>query len=359
MPQQLTSAVVTVVLFIAIAAAIALIYQTSAVRQGSNIGNAIIDYVSTRTFGPIEAIRNTSYVAAAGGAVNEFLHQLSHTPLVLLHPPPDLGFWSWLQFYIYHPIRVVCKGNPFFSDQIHFRSQTGCLFWESRETQIAVRNSIQHALGGLPPSWSPSTTAQPQPPPSPCVIHFRCSDVPFIGKESWRRFYWYKGFQLPKIDYYLWALDRFYPKSPAVRSQVKIQILSLITWESDGNHRRQQCAKLWRERLRSAIIQYGGGFTDVEIMPAGSAIDDFRTLFTAPRSIGTCGTFSFTALIGRPENTFALPNAGYEDFFGNWVSPPFEVGSWPSWMYTEPSLLHSEVVDYYDAETVADQLFKL
>ena len=141
------------------------------------------------------------------------------------------------------------------------------------------------------------------------VIHFRCSDCPFVLNEV---------YHFPYYDYYEWAIDKL--RSRNVDCSEVLILASHQHRSASAN--RQSCRKYVRglsEFLNEMGIQTRS--------QCGTTLEDFSTMFYAPGLIGGASSYSFSAGVGKiSEGTFCCPRFGLEEK-GNFYSLVYCPGS--------------------------------
>jgi len=157
------------------------------------------------------------------------------------------------------------------------------------------------------------------------VIHFRCSDVPFLKSPEYK---------LQHYAYFADCLDKI------GRTFTQITIL----WYG-GHHagaENTRACSLYAAQLQAYLTGLG---YQVDIQ-SHSNVEDFAILFYAPAVISTGGSYSMFA--------------GY---FGSGVffQPqmfPVPAGETADWLVDGYNMEHEEVADYYDVESVLSLLMK-
>jgi len=159
-------------------------------------------------------------------------------------------------------------------------------------------------------------------------IHFRCSDVPFIGSPH---------YHLQKYSFYKKCLEDI--------SHLKYKKIKFI---SCSFHKSQENTKKACDKYIEDLIQYLKqlGY-NVEIQ-CKSNIEDFAYLFYAPVTISTGGSYSFmSGFFGN--GIFMAEGHDHEEF-------PEKKCTSCNWLKHGYSLNHSLVKDYMDTDNVISLL---
>jgi hypothetical protein len=157
------------------------------------------------------------------------------------------------------------------------------------------------------------------------VIHFRCSDTPFIRHED---------YVLTKYEYFKKALE--YMNSKLNEKFTEISIMSSTTHTSDINNKTS--CNIYTDSLKTFLEKMN---YKVNII-SNTNVEDFATLFYAPVVISTHGTFSFmSGFFGK--GLFIMPEPPVNNAT---INPDDE------WIIKGLNLSHNDVVDYHDTKTV-------
>lgn len=158
------------------------------------------------------------------------------------------------------------------------------------------------------------------------VLHFRCSDVPFVR---------HPGYHMPGKSYYEWCLERIGPTS---------ELIILASYEHNIRDldALAGASLAYTEFVAEVCSRHGINVT----VRTESVLDDFSTLFHAPAVISTGSSFSFMS---------GFSSGAY--FTCQCIEEPNRVikANLP-WHYPGLPLLHSQVADYFDFHTVIEQL---
>ena len=163
------------------------------------------------------------------------------------------------------------------------------------------------------------------------VIHFRCSDVPFIRHSV---------YHFQKYSFFTDSLEELSQKG------IDTSTVYLMFYFNHSNEHRQHLCQIYLNSLKSHIERCGYNVILVNTM---SSLDDFSILFHAPAVISTCSSFSFFA--GFFNNGLFITEGHYsEDVQLENTSCAGDC------LRKGYSLNHREVQDYDDTETVIKQL---
>jgi len=163
------------------------------------------------------------------------------------------------------------------------------------------------------------------------VIHYRCSDVPFVISE-------YYHFQ--KYEYFKNTLTKI--KEQTGIHYNKVYICYCNTHNTDG--KKQLACDAYSSSLISYLEKNG-----YEVSIKCNTIDeDFATLFYAPAVIGTSGSFSFMA-------SFFSDCIFFSSMYDERMDRHLKNSS--GWLINDYTLKHSEVDDYYNTKVVIKSLY--
>lgn len=157
------------------------------------------------------------------------------------------------------------------------------------------------------------------------IIHFRCSDTPFIRYDEYR---------LQKHCFFTKALE--YIQNIKQTEYKNIIILSFINHYSNKDQ-ASACSN-----YVDSLIKYLENKYCVKIQ-SKTSLEDFATIFYAPASISTSGSFSFMS-----------------GFFGKGVFVSTTQGErcfdCSDQIFKGYNLDHKEAIDYYDTDRIIEQL---
>lgn len=199
-------------------------------------------------------------------------------------------------------------------------------FWES--VAPSASKVLDEALSGID-----CVRRQDRP-----VIHFRCSDVPFIMSEV---------YHLQRFEYYAWALERL------ASLGIDCARVLLVT---DSAHRSTPADQAAASEYQAALERFlSARGVEVETQ-RGTTLEDFSTMFYAPALIGAASSLSFAAGLSKlAAGTYLCPKLGVED--GQSFRSPSET---PAWMHPKAPLLHGELrragLSYHEVEEVVKLL---
>lgn len=167
------------------------------------------------------------------------------------------------------------------------------------------------------------------------VIHFRCSDVPFIKNPH---------YHLVKYSFYKDALEESFKKCK--KRYKKIIVLSC------HDHRSDERSKKACSMYLQSLLEYLGSLGYITHLQCKSNLFDFATLFYAPIVISAGSSFSFmSAYFG---NGVFISEGHFTDKPNKKdVKLCLDCGDWLKRGY---SIFHEDVVDYYDTELVISKL---
>jgi hypothetical protein len=162
------------------------------------------------------------------------------------------------------------------------------------------------------------------------VLHFRCSDVPFQRLE-------YYHFQ--KYTYIKNALEQIAKKNNQKYENIYICYCNTHTANPDEHENKQTAC----DRYSKEIVKYLQESGYNPILKCDTINEDFATMFYAPALIATSGSFSFFA--GYFSNSVFISTM-YDE------KKSRECTDCGEWLQNGYTLKHSEVLDYYDTDTV-------
>ena len=166
------------------------------------------------------------------------------------------------------------------------------------------------------------------------IIHFRCSDVPFI-RHSFYHFQRYAFFTDSLKELSLLGVDLS-----------KVYLMFSLSHDSDSKN--NYAANIYIQSLKQFLENH---HYVVEIVSQDVA-SDFLSLFYAPAVISTCSSFSFTA--GFFGNGIFITEGHYnEDFASGNVT---ESSCYAPFIKKGYSVNHSRILDYYHTDAVINIL---
>ena len=165
------------------------------------------------------------------------------------------------------------------------------------------------------------------------VIHFRCSDTPFIKNG-------YYFFQ--KYKFFTDALSEIKKKNEI--DYKKVILLSCNFHKS--NDKNSDSCNIYAESLKEYLEKNGYE----TIVQCETNIEDFATIFYAPAIISTCSSFSFIA--GFFSNGIFISEGHYNCNDDN-SKKCIDCGDWLKYGYSVP---HKDIKDYYDTYNVIEIL---
>jgi len=159
------------------------------------------------------------------------------------------------------------------------------------------------------------------------VIHFRCSDVPFIRNG-------YYFFQ--KYNFFKDSLEEI--KNKLNINYDKVILLS-CNFHKSSDKNSEKC-NIYAESLKLYLENLGYNVN----VKCNSNIDDFATIFYAPAIISTCSSFSFIS--GFFSNGLFISEGHYAS------GSDIKCNNCDDWLKNGYSIEHHDVLDYYDTESV-------
>ena len=166
------------------------------------------------------------------------------------------------------------------------------------------------------------------------VIHFRCSDVPFI-----KHFHYH----LQKYSYFKDSLEEIQKEKNMKYDTV---ILVSCSFHNAGKDNQEKC-NIYIDSLKSYLESIGYKV----IVQCDTNIDDFATIFYAPAVISTGGSFSFMS--GYFGNGIFISEGHYQE-----EKEDTKCKTCKSWLKSGYSIDHKDVKDYYDTTSVIEKLQK-
>jgi hypothetical protein len=159
------------------------------------------------------------------------------------------------------------------------------------------------------------------------VIHFRCSDVPFLRSTEYK---------LQRYTYFSDCLDQIRKKTGRTFSQITILWYGGHHASSDDSQACSSYATKLQEYLTGLGYQVG--------IQSHSNVEDFAVLFYAPAVISTGGSYSmFAGYFGS--GLFFQPQMF-----------PVPVGETADWLVGGYNIEHDDVADYHNVESVVPLL---
>lgn len=159
------------------------------------------------------------------------------------------------------------------------------------------------------------------------VIHFRCSDTPFIRNG-------YYFFQ--KYSFFRDSLEEI--KNITKINYNKVILLS-CNFHKSNNKNSEKC-NIYSNSLEEYLRDLG---YDV-IVQCQSNLDDFATIFYAPAIISTCSSYSFMA--GFFSNGIFISEGHYAS------GSDIKCNDCGDWLKKGYSIEHADITDYYDTDSV-------
>jgi hypothetical protein len=162
------------------------------------------------------------------------------------------------------------------------------------------------------------------------IIHFRCADTPFATQYP---------YHFQKYKFFKDALDDI---KKTINTNNKVTLL--YNNKHNSNDIKMKSCDIYVNELKKYLINIG---YDVSI-ESTNPIDDFTLMFYAPAVISTFSSFSFmSGFFGMGK--FISAGHIYEN-------NNLECNNCGNWLYKGYDLLHKDVKDYYDTDTVIKQL---
>jgi len=166
------------------------------------------------------------------------------------------------------------------------------------------------------------------------VIHFRCSDAPFIRQN---------GYNFQKYSFFEKALEKITNNKQKYDS---IIILYCNSHASKSDEDKKSC-EIYVSNLFEHITAMG---YDVKIQ-CSDILDDFSTIFYAPAVISTGGSFSFmSGFFGKG----LFISAGHE--FSENDEKNVYLDNIGDWLFKGYNVKHNQISDYNDTEAVLNIL---
>ena len=166
------------------------------------------------------------------------------------------------------------------------------------------------------------------------IIHFRCSDVPFI------RHYFY---HFQRYAFFIDSLKELAEKGVDVS-----KVYLMVSFSHEGSEKNNTTSVIYIQSLKQFLEENN---YVVEIISQDVA-SDFAALFYAPAVISTCSSFSFTA--GYFGNGIFITEGHYnEDFESGSVT---ESPCYAPFIKKGYSVNHNQILDYYDTDAVINIL---
>ncbi len=164
------------------------------------------------------------------------------------------------------------------------------------------------------------------------VIHYRCSDVPFIRNNN---------YHLVKNKFYKDVLDKIQQihKKKYNNEIKKIRLLYCNSHKS--NVKNKKCCDIYL----NSLIKYLESFGYTIIEQCNSNIDDFATIFYSPYVITAGSSFSFFS-------GFFNDGLYFSEGHNLLYNESKKCENCNDWLYKGYSILHSQIKNYYDIEDV-------
>jgi hypothetical protein len=164
------------------------------------------------------------------------------------------------------------------------------------------------------------------------VIHFRCSDTPFI-----------------RNGYYFFQKYKFFKDSlEDIKKKLNVEYNKVILLSCNfhkSTDKNSTACNIYAESLKTYLEDLGY-IVDVK---CSSNLDDFATMFYAPAVISTCSSFSFMA--GFFSNGIFISEGHFES--GN----ERRCNDCGEWLKSGYSIEHHNIEDYYNTENVIKLLY--
>lgn len=165
------------------------------------------------------------------------------------------------------------------------------------------------------------------------VIHFRCSDTPFIRNG----FYFFQ-----KYKFFKDSLEEI--KKMKNINYDKVILLSCNSHKS--NDKNSDSCNIYANSLQDYLENLGYEV----IIKCESNLEDFATMFYAPAVISTCSSFSFIA--GFFSNGIFISEGHYDC-----NNDKIKCDSCDNWLKNGYSIPHNEIDDYYNTDLVIQKLY--
>jgi hypothetical protein len=163
------------------------------------------------------------------------------------------------------------------------------------------------------------------------VIHFRCSDIPFI-RNGYYFFQKYKFFK-----------DSLNEIKKKLNINYKKVILLSCNFHKSTDLNSEKC-NIYAESLKT-YLENLGYIVDVK---CSSNLEDFATIFYAPAIISTCSSFSFMS--GFFSDGLFISEGHYAS------GSNIKCNDCGDWLKNGYSIEHHDVMDYYDTDSVIKML---
>ncbi len=286
---------------------------------GDNIGNAVLDILECVIHYKTR-IRHLS--SSSNPKINEFYGRVDEE----LRKTIVYEGCKRNQFMLVGRGILSCVHNTHFPWYWEYCRPSTSAFWEKH--QDGFRTAMVNVCS--PMKFIPLDTA----------IHMRLGDAPFLQLyNSCSQYHFQYGV------YYQWAFNRL-----NLQQGDPITIVYSITWQSNDH------IKKLSEQFMSLFSQWVTNQGYQVSLQSEDSLTDLASLVNSRRFIGSCGSYSFIAGIGRDSSTFCLPQSGKEFKHGRYT-----LYNRPEWMSPYPPLLHNTVrnlhMDYNDINALANLLF--
>jgi hypothetical protein len=163
------------------------------------------------------------------------------------------------------------------------------------------------------------------------VIHFRCSDVPFVRNSNY-------GFQ--KYSFFKDSLDYISEKNGSKYDTVYISYCNIHR----SNPESVKACDVYSKSLSDYLESIGYK----TIIQCGTNVSDFGTLFYAPGVISTSSSFSFMS--GFFSDGVFVSEGHYHEKDGNQYF--HKCTDCDKWLKRGYNIKHDNIPDYYDTEKV-------
>jgi hypothetical protein len=158
------------------------------------------------------------------------------------------------------------------------------------------------------------------------VIHFRCSDTPFVRNEDYK---------IQRYAYFKEALK--YITNKTGKKYKNLTIISSVEHKSQPNDK--EACRFYATELKKYLDTELGYEVDIT---SHTDTEDFAILFYAPAVISTGGSYSFlSGFFGN--GVFVMPQYFPFDNKEPWILPGFNID-------------HEDVPDYHNTQNVLQQL---
>jgi hypothetical protein len=159
------------------------------------------------------------------------------------------------------------------------------------------------------------------------VIHFRCSDIPFI-----------------RNGYYFFQRYAFF-KDSLEENDLGKNVIFLSCNFHKSNDKNSKTCNIYAESLKKYIENLGYNIN----VKCSSNLDDFATMFYAPVVISTCSSFSFMA--GFFSDGIFISEGHYDS-----NNREKKCNDCEKWLKNGYSIEHADVDDYYNTDNVIKKL---